>query len=134
MCNISVISWSSYIRWDADDVCFVLDQPAKLDFNSAISLTKQSIGRHFAPLGYIIPISTQTVFLLNHVTVACLEKKHYISVVLSWVWPFDLSRVWTKDLQHSMDNVNRYTSNAFDAIVRPWKYIFNDNSYIDNKV
>jgi hypothetical protein len=39
---------------------FVLDQHAKLDFYSA-SLLKQ----HIAPLGHIIPILSQPVFVLS---------------------------------------------------------------------
>jgi hypothetical protein len=39
-----------------DDVRFVLDQHAELDFDSASSLKQQSAGRHVAPLGHIILI------------------------------------------------------------------------------
>ena len=34
---------------DDDEVCFVLDQHAELDFYSASSLKQQSAGRHVAP-------------------------------------------------------------------------------------
>jgi len=34
-----------------DEVCFILDQHAGLDFHSASSLKQQSAGRHVAPLG-----------------------------------------------------------------------------------
>jgi hypothetical protein len=44
--------------------CFVLDQHAELDFNSASSLKRQSADRHVAPLGHIILIPSQPVFAL----------------------------------------------------------------------
>jgi hypothetical protein len=52
----------SYIQWNDDDICFVLDQHADLDFYSAISLKQQSAGRHVAPLWHIILIPSQQVF------------------------------------------------------------------------
>jgi hypothetical protein len=47
----------------SDEVRFVLDQHAELDFNSASSLKQQSAGRHIAPLGHNILIPKQPVFL-----------------------------------------------------------------------
>jgi hypothetical protein len=41
-------------QWDDDEVRFVLDQHAELDFYSASSQKQQSTGRHVAPLGHII--------------------------------------------------------------------------------
>jgi hypothetical protein len=41
-----------------DDVHFVLDQHAEMDFYSASSLKQQSAGRHVAPPGHIILILT----------------------------------------------------------------------------
>jgi hypothetical protein len=52
----------SYIQWDDDDVHFVLDQHAELDFYSANSLKQQYTGRHVAWLGHIIPILSQSIF------------------------------------------------------------------------
>jgi hypothetical protein len=52
----------SYIQWDDDEVRFVLDQHAELDFYSASSLKQQSANRHVAPLGHIILIPSQPVF------------------------------------------------------------------------
>jgi hypothetical protein len=49
-------------QWDEDDeVCFVLDQHANLDFYGASSLKQQSAGRYVAPLGHIILILNQSV-------------------------------------------------------------------------
>jgi hypothetical protein len=48
-----------------DEVCFVLDQHAELDFYSASSLKQQSVGRRVAPLGHIILIPSQPVFALS---------------------------------------------------------------------
>ena len=48
-----------------DEVRFVLDLHAELDFYSASSLKQNSAGRHFAPLGHIILIPSQPVFALS---------------------------------------------------------------------
>jgi hypothetical protein len=52
-------------QWDDDEVRFVLDQHAELDFYSASSLKQQSTGRHVTPLGHIILIPSQPVFALT---------------------------------------------------------------------
>ena len=52
-------------QWDDDDVRFVLDQQAELDFYSASSLKQQSAGRPVAPLGNFILIPSQPVFALS---------------------------------------------------------------------
>ena len=49
---------------DDDEIRFVLDQHAELDFYSASSLKQQSSNRHVAILGHIILIPSQTVFAL----------------------------------------------------------------------
>ena len=58
------ISWWEQVnfQWGDDDIRFVLDQHAELDFYSASSLKQQSAGRHVAPLGHIILIPSQPVF------------------------------------------------------------------------
>ena len=58
------MSWREQVncQWDDDEVRFVLDQHAKLDFYSASSLKRA--GRHVAPLGHIILIPSQPVFVL----------------------------------------------------------------------
>jgi hypothetical protein len=53
------------VQWDDDVVCFVLDQHAALDFYSASSLKQQSADKHVAPLGHIILIPSQPVFVLT---------------------------------------------------------------------
>ena len=50
---------------DDDEVRFVLDQHAELDFYSDNSLKQQSVGRHVAPLEHIILIPSQPVFVLS---------------------------------------------------------------------
>jgi hypothetical protein len=52
-------------QWDDDEFRFVLDQHAELDCYSASSLKQQSVDRHVAPLGLIIPIPSQPVFVLS---------------------------------------------------------------------
>jgi hypothetical protein len=57
MARISIFNF----QWDDDDeVRFVLDQHAELDFYSASSLKQ-----HVALLGYIILIPSQPVFALS---------------------------------------------------------------------
>jgi hypothetical protein len=50
---------------DDDEVHFVLDQHAEMDFYSASSLKQQSTDRHVAALGHIILIPSQPVFALS---------------------------------------------------------------------
>ena len=52
-------------QWDDDEVRFVLDQHAELDFYNAMSLKQQSAVRHMAPLGHIILIPSYPVFALS---------------------------------------------------------------------
>ena len=58
-----ILARGSYIWWD--DVRFVLDQHALLDFNCASSLKQQSTDRHVAPLGHIILIPRQPILALS---------------------------------------------------------------------
>ena len=51
---------------DDDEVRFVLEHHAGLDFYSASSLKQQSTGWHVAPLGHIILIPSQPFFALIH--------------------------------------------------------------------
>jgi hypothetical protein len=51
-------------HWDDDEVHFVLDQHALLNFYRASSLKQQSEGRHVSSLGHIILILLQPVFAL----------------------------------------------------------------------
>jgi hypothetical protein len=61
------MSWWKQVnfQWDDDEVRLVLDQHAELDFYSASSLKQQSVDRYFAPLGHIILIPSQPVFVLT---------------------------------------------------------------------
>jgi hypothetical protein len=52
-------------QWNDDEVRFVLDQHAELEFYSASSLKQQSTYRHVLPLGHIILIPSQPVFVLS---------------------------------------------------------------------
>ena len=61
-----IMARTSYFQWDDDEVPFVLDQHAELDFfYSASSLKQQSAGRYVAPLRHIILTSSQPVFALT---------------------------------------------------------------------
>jgi len=63
--HFSAISWREQVnvQWDDDEIGFVLGQHAELDFYSARSLKQQSAGRHDAPLGHIMLIQNQPVFI-----------------------------------------------------------------------
>jgi hypothetical protein len=89
------ISWREQVnfQWDDDEVRFVLDQHAELNFHSASSLKQQSAGRHVAPLGHIILIPSEPVFALL-LNAACLAEKQQLPISV-----FGLTR--THDLQHS---------------------------------
>ena len=65
--NFSAISWREQVnfQWGDDDVCFVLDQHAELDFYIVSSMKQQSVGKHVAPLGHIILIPYQAVFAFS---------------------------------------------------------------------
>ena len=65
--NFSAISWREQVNFQCDDdeVRFVLDQHAELDFNSTSSRKQQSADRHVAPLGHIVLIPSQQVFALS---------------------------------------------------------------------
>jgi hypothetical protein len=53
------------LRWDHDDVRFVIDQDAELDFFNASALKQQSECRHVAPFWHIILIRSQAVFVVS---------------------------------------------------------------------
>ena len=57
-------NFSAMTRRDDDDVRFVLEQHAELDFYSASSMTQQS-GRHVVSFRQIILIPSQPVFTLT---------------------------------------------------------------------
>ena len=61
------ISWREQVnfQWDDDEILFVLDQHAWLDFYSASSLKQQTADRQVATLGHIILILSQPVFALS---------------------------------------------------------------------
>ena len=64
--QFSAISWREVnFQWDDDEVHFVLDQHAELDFYSASSLKQQSADRYVALLGHIILIPSQQLFALT---------------------------------------------------------------------
>jgi hypothetical protein len=53
------------MRLDDGEVCFVLDLHAGLNLHSASTLKQQSVRIHVAPLGHIILIPSQPVFVLS---------------------------------------------------------------------
>jgi len=63
LATFSALSWREQVnfRWDDDEVRFVIDQKAELDYYSANSLEQQSADRHVAPLWHIILIPSQLV-------------------------------------------------------------------------
>ena len=81
--NFSAISWREQVNfhWDDDEVRFVLDQHAELDFYSASSQKQQSAARHVAPLGHIILISRANQSFLFPLNATCLAEKQQIQIV-----------------------------------------------------
>ena len=73
------IWWQEQVnfQWDDDEIRFVLNQHAELDFYSAKSLKQQSTGRHVAPSRHII---------LKFVCFQCNIYKRYI--LYSCLYPF----------------------------------------------
>ena len=67
MSNFSAIPWQEHVEfwWDDDDIRFVLDQHAKLDFYSVSSLKQQSMGWHVTPIGHILIPSQPVVALAS---------------------------------------------------------------------
>ena len=53
-----------FFNLHGNDVCFILEQHGKLDFESATSLKQQYMDKHVAPFGLIILIPSQSVFAL----------------------------------------------------------------------
>jgi len=66
---------------DDDEVSFVLDQRAELDFCSASPPKQQSAGKHVAPLGHIILIPSQPIFVCFLFNAACLAEKQHIPLL-----------------------------------------------------
>ena len=98
--QLHYISWREQVnfQWDDDEVRFVLDQLALLDFYSASSLKQQSMGRHVALLVHIILIPCQPVFALS--PSCCIIRggsKKYQSYIL---WFYSIG-TRTHDLLHS---------------------------------
>ena len=64
---LSATLWREQVnyQWDDDEVRFVLDQHAELDFNSASSLNQQFAGRNVIPFGHIIliPLGKRRLYL-----------------------------------------------------------------------
>ena len=75
---ILLLSWPEQVnfQWNDDEVRFVLDQHAELDFYSASSLKQQFGGRHVAPLWNIIMILSQPVFDLSPECMLSEEATH----------------------------------------------------------
>jgi hypothetical protein len=82
--------------WDDDEVHFVLDQHAKLDFYSTNSL--KHAGRHVAPLGHIILIPSQLVFALFPLCCALSGEATSINFI-ALVWRNRSSNPWFTELE-----------------------------------
>jgi hypothetical protein len=67
--NLSAISWREQIRFrcDDDDVRFLLDQHAELNFHNASSPKQHSVGRDVSPPGHIILTPNSPDFGFCHI-------------------------------------------------------------------
>ena len=90
------LSWGEQVnfQWDDDEVCFVLDQHAKLDFYIASSLKQQS-----ADTLFWFPADQTLLILLN---AACLAEMQQIPILWSLVWPDQGSNPTSTALEASM--------------------------------
>jgi hypothetical protein len=84
-----------------DDVRFVLDQHAQLDFVSASSLKQQSAGRHVAPYGHIILIPRNKLFLSLTESWGQVKARHMFTITKPLVLSFSIS------LLFSLSGLNR---------------------------
>ena len=106
--NFSTISWREQVtfQWDDDEVRFVLDQHAQLDFRKLaywnnspqidispplghiiLILKQQSADRHIDPTRAHYPDSEPTSLLLFLLNAVCVATKQHIPIVWSLVWP-----------------------------------------------
>ena len=100
MSNVStnILARTSFIRWDDNDIHFVKDQHAKLDYYSASSLKQQSVGRHVASDTWSWLRANQSWLLL--LNVVCLVEKQQIPIIQSWAR--------THTIQYTTDTVKPY--------------------------
>ena len=98
--NFSAISWWEQVnfQWDYDEVHFVLDQHAWLDFYGASSLKQQPAGRHDSDTLSWFRSNQSLLFLLN---TACLAEKQQILILWSLIWPDRGSNPRTTTLEAS---------------------------------
>ena len=98
MNNFSAISWWEQVIldhwWDDNDVCFVLDQHAYLDFYSASSLKQQSTSQHH------FTKDTLSWFWASQFPEWCVLSGEAANTNFIVLW-FNLSGAQTYDLPHS---------------------------------
>ena len=87
-----------------------------MDIYSASSLKQQSADRHVAPLGHIILIPSQSVFLL---TAACLAEKQDIPIIV-----FGLTRSGLEPTIYSTwgEHADHYTTDAVNVDDKTWTF------------
>jgi hypothetical protein len=105
------ISWREqfYFQWnDDEEVHFVLDQHAELDFYSASSLKQWSADRYVAPLWHIILIPSQPVFAFSLMLYAWRRSNKYQFYNL---W-FDPIEAQAHNLLYWGEHTNHYTTDA----------------------
>ena len=74
---------TTYIRRDVNEVRFVLDLHAYLNFYSSSSLQQTSAGKHVASLGHIILIRVNKSLL--PLDVVCVAEEQKMSIIYSFV-------------------------------------------------
>ena len=123
-CNLSAISWREQVNFlsdDDDEVCFVPDHHAELDFHGASSLNQQSVDRHVAPQGHIILIPSQPVFALTHsCSVLRVEATNTNFIV------FGLTRLGLEPTIYRTrgEHAGHYTTDAIHFILIPSQPVF----------
>jgi hypothetical protein len=120
-----IMTRTSYIRWNDNDIRFVLDRHASLDFYSASSPKQHSVGRHITLLRHIIPIPSQPVFTLSHQ--CCMTSRKATSInfmvfgktrselepTIYCIWGEHANHYTTDDVKSTMTRVctSLYTTN-----------------------
>jgi len=86
--------------WDDDNVPFVIDQHAKLDFNSASSLKQQSVGRDVVPVGHIILIPSQPVFIITPQCSMLIREATNTKFIIFGLTHLNTEKLWLTEFKY----------------------------------
>jgi hypothetical protein len=122
--DLSQVTEQVNFQWDDDEVHFVLDQHALLDFHSDSSLKQQSANRHVTPLWHIILIPSQPVFALS--PWCCLlsgEETNTNFIVFGLTWTRVEPTIYSTRGEHT----NHYATDAVSSDWSSYNLLINQN-------